>query len=71
MKRISIALMALVLSSAAIAQTDNEKFTRAMEKNIALLDSAKPRRTGSMLQQLLKELLKRKRRSGCLIIIQH
>ena len=41
MKRISIALMALVLSSAAIAQTDNEKFTRAMEKNIALLDSAK------------------------------
>ena len=41
MKRIIIAMMALALSSSAIAQTDNEKFTKAMEKNITLLDSAK------------------------------
>ena len=41
MKRIIIAIMALAISSAAIAQMDNEKFTKAMEKNIALMDSAK------------------------------
>ena len=41
MKRIIIGLLALVLSSAVIAQVDNEKFTKAMEKNIAMLDSAK------------------------------
>ena len=41
MKRIIIALMALALSSVAIAQTDNDKFIKAMEKNISMLDSAK------------------------------
>lgn len=41
MKRIMIASIAFALSAAAIAQTNNEKFTKAMENNIALLDSAK------------------------------
>ena len=41
MKRIIIATMALAVSIAAVAQMDNEKFTKAMEKNIALVDSAK------------------------------
>lgn len=41
MKRIIIALMALAVSTAVIAQMDTEKFTKAMEKNISMLDSAK------------------------------
>ena len=41
MKRIIIALAALTLSSALMAQMDNEKFVKAMEKNIALVDSAR------------------------------
>jgi len=40
MKRIIVALAALTLSSALLAQMDNEKFVKAMEKNIALIDSA-------------------------------
>jgi hypothetical protein len=41
MKRILVALAALTLSSALMAQMENEKFVKAMEKNIALVDSAK------------------------------
>jgi hypothetical protein len=42
MKRVVIAIAAAVFSSAvALAQTDNEKFTKAMEKNVSMLDSAK------------------------------
>jgi hypothetical protein len=42
MKRIVIAIAAAVFSSTvALAQMDNEKFTKAMEKNISMLDSAK------------------------------
>jgi len=41
MKRIIIALVAVVASSITLAQTESDKFTKAMEKNIALLDSAK------------------------------
>jgi len=41
MKRIIVALAALTLSSALMAQMENEKFVKAMEKSIALIDSAR------------------------------
>jgi tetratricopeptide (TPR) repeat protein len=41
MKKVIIAIMALALSTALSAQMDNEKFVKAMEKNVALVDSAK------------------------------
>ena len=41
MKKIIVAIMALAFSAAISAQMDNEKFVKAMEKNIALADSAK------------------------------
>jgi tetratricopeptide (TPR) repeat protein len=41
MKKIIIATVALALSATLSAQMDNEKFTRAMEKNIILVDSAR------------------------------
>ena len=41
MKKIMIAMIALAISVAASAQMDNEKFVKAMEKNIALADSAR------------------------------
>jgi tetratricopeptide (TPR) repeat protein len=41
MKKIIIAFMALAFSAAISAQMDNEKFVKAMEKTIALADSAR------------------------------
>ena len=41
MKKIMIAMIALAISSAAVAQMDNEKFVKAMEKNVSMIDSAK------------------------------
>jgi len=41
MKKIIIAIVALAFSAAISAQMENEKFVKAMEKNIALADSAK------------------------------
>jgi tetratricopeptide (TPR) repeat protein len=41
MKKIIIAIMALAFSSAISAQMENEKFVKAMEKNIAIIDTAK------------------------------
>ncbi len=41
MKKIMIAMIALAISSVAVAQMENEKFVKAMEKNVAMIDSAK------------------------------
>lgn len=41
MKKIMIAIIALAIATAASAQTDNEKFIKAMEKNVSMIDSAK------------------------------
>jgi hypothetical protein len=41
MKKIMIAIIALAIATAASAQMENEKFVKAMEKNVALVDSAK------------------------------
>jgi hypothetical protein len=41
MKKIMIAVIALAIATAASAQMENEKFVKAMEKNVTLVDSAK------------------------------